>query len=118
MARYEEDEVKVLSTQDLKYLHHCDQKLNGVLSRVTTSKKVLAETNASGFRGYTYTQEQADREFERLTAARKDIMKRLSKEDKAEYKEWQKANAPKEMTEDERAAMLKRLAENKDKPSH
>ena len=100
MERFDNDTVMTLSTQDLNYLRHCDQKIGAAQLRVTTPEMVVANTSIAGFRGVEYTQEQADSEITRLSAARKEIMKRLSKDDKAEYRAFTKATGPKEMTED------------------
>ena len=107
-----------LSTQNLNYLRFCDQRIGSVQRRVTTPEMVMANTTIAGFKGEEFTQAQADSEIKRLTAARKNIVSGLSKEERKEYKDWQKESGPKEMTAAERAAVVARLDANKDKPSH
>ena len=106
-----------LSTQNLNYLISCEEKVVGVLARVDTPERLACLRGTSS--GQLFTQEMADREVVRLEAAIKDIVKRLSKDEKLEYKAYNDAiKAPKELTAEEQAAIIKQLDENRDKPSH
>lgn len=106
-----------LSSQNLKYLAHCDARIVGVEASIATPERI-AEVRFGHWSGDVLTPEAGEREITRLTKARRDIMKRLSKEEKAEYKTHVKASKSKELSKEEVAARNKRMDENKDRPSH
>lgn len=106
-----------LSSQNLKYLAQCDACIRGVEASIATPERI-AEARFGHWPGNVLTPEAGEREITRLTRARKDIVKRLSKEEKAEYKEHVKAARPKELSKEELAARNKQMDQNKDRPSH
>ena len=119
---YKFDDEKVeteLSTENLRHLKHCDSRVNGVNGAYLDVDAIKALTKDGRLiGGNPMTLKQRDREIVRLTAARKDIVKRLTKDEKAEYAQHLKDIAPREKTDAEKAADMKRMNENKDKPSH
>ena len=114
-----DDAVKVveLSSQNLKFLANCDARIRGVEASIATPERI-ADARFGHWPGDVLTQETADIELARLARARKDIVKRLSKEEKAEYKAYVAASKPKQLSKEEQAARTKQMDQNKDRPSH
>lgn len=111
-------EVPELTTQDLKYLSMIDGRIRGVEASILTVERLKEFKRVGRTAQIPLTQEQGDLEIARLSKARKDIVKRLSKENKVEYKDWVKASAPRDLTPDEQEALVKRMNENRDRASH
>lgn len=105
-----------LSSQNLKHLAHCDSRIRGVEASIATPERI-AEARFGHWPGTVLTPEMGELEIARLTRARKDIMKRLSKEEKAEYRAHIKASK-KVLTKEELDARNKQMDQNKDRPSH
>ncbi len=113
----DEEEDKGLSTQNLLNLAMCDARIVGAQASVATP--ALVDNVAGGFwKGNVVLQEQADGEIARLKLARKDIMKRLTADEKSEYKAHVAASKPKSLSKEEQAAAMKEMDKNKDRPSH
>lgn len=121
MAYKFDDKPKVieLTTQNLKYLDQCDRKISGTEESVLAARQ-LAFLSGRGLPivDTPLTREEADREIARLQRARKDIVKQLTKEEKATYKLYLKSLEPKALTEEEIEATRKQMNENRDRPSH
>jgi hypothetical protein len=119
MAFKFDDNKKVveLSSQNLKYLAHCDARIRGVEASIATPERI-AEVRFGHWPGNVMTPEMGELEIARLNKARKDIVKRLTKEEKAEYKAHVKAAASKKLSKEELAARNKQMDQNKDRPSH
>lgn len=114
-----DDAVKVveLSSQNLKFLANCDARIRGVEASIATPERIAA-VRFGHWPGNVLTPEMGELEIARLTRARKDIVKRLSKEEKAEYKAHVAASKPKQLSKEEQAARTKQMDQNKDRPSH
>ncbi len=116
--RFDDDKEDTgLSTRNLLNLAMCDARIVGAQASVATT--TLVDNAPGGFwKGNVVLQEQADGEIARLKAARKDIVKGLSKAEKTEYAAHVEASKPKAMTKEEQAAANKEMDKNKDRPSH
>lgn len=107
--------IAALSTQNLRYLIDCEKKMIGVQAQVDTPER-LAQQDGN-WAGQMLTQDMADREIARLEKVRKDIVKRLTKDEKKELKAYIADAKPKELSDEERAAVIRKFDENRDKES-
>ena len=115
--RFDEEKIKELSTPNLLNLAMCDARIVGAQASVATPQ--LVDNAPGGFwKGNVVLQEQADGEIARLKLARKDIVKRLSTEEKAEYAAHVAAAKPRALTKEEQEAAVKEMDKNKDRASH
>ncbi len=105
-----------LSSQNLRHLAHCVSRMRGVETSIATPERVKA-ARFGHWNKPVLTPEMGEAELGRLERARKDIMKRLSKEEKAEYKAHVAASK-KVLTKEQLEARNKQMDQNKDRPSH
>ncbi len=102
-----------LTTKNQKWLRQIEMKINGIQANVgrvnpLTKAVILTEGEIQSSKG----------EIVRLEAAYKDVQKRMSKEEKAEYKSVMKAISTQTLSKEEIAARNKQMDQNKDRPSH
>jgi len=112
----QEQKLVELSSQNLKWLADCDSRIRGVRASIATPESV-AEAGHH-YAGVVLSEEQGGRELARLEMVRKDLVKKLSKDEKAEYKDHVKASEQKTLTAEEQAAIVKQMEQNKDRASH
>lgn len=100
-----------LTTKNQEWLRQIEMKISGI----------RAFAKIGGKNGNHLTEDiilGGEREIVRLEAAYKDVKKRMSKEEKAEYKAVMKALQPKALTKEQQAAITKQMESNRDRPSH
>ena len=121
MTRYDDDETTVpeLSTQLLRHLSACDARLNAMKMAPEIGRGIIQEADRDGpLKINPVTDDQASAETIRLMAARIDIVSNCSDAEMIEYNAYLEAMAPKEMSDEEKEALLKRLNAQKDRVSH
>lgn len=102
----DDEKAPELTTENQKFLRQIEMKIAGVRAQGASDRCDLVSP------------EDAEHEVVRLEAAFKDVKKRMSKDELAEYKAIMKANQPKMLSKDEQAALVKEMDKNKDRPSH
>lgn len=111
MGRYDDEEEVIVLTPNVKHLMQCESRLRGVQRVIQTAMPNESVTETTKLAS-------AVLEEGRLTAARDDIISRFDDADKEAHGQWLKKNAPREMTDEEKIALTKKLDENRDRASH